>query len=155
MNLGEGFAFSILGFNIGFFIFMLLISLAFYILSSLGLYKLAVRRYLEKPWLAWIPIANLYVLAKLVESLKIGDFEIPMLEMVLPLGALVCYLITSIPVIGFIISILYTILLLLVLYNLYKIYRPDSAVLWIILSIVFPFLIAVFIFIIREDILQK
>lgn len=152
MNFNEGFAFQILALSSGLFIFLLLVSIAIYILSSLGLYKLAKNRNIENPWLAWIPIANLYVLGKLVGSLRIGDLEIPMLEIVLPVGALVSYLLNPIPIIGFIVSILYTILVLLALFNLYKIYRPDSAVLWIIISIIFPFMTAVFIFIIREDV---
>lgn len=151
MNFNEGFVFSILAFSSGLFIFLLLVSIAFYILYSLGLYKLAKNRNFENPWLAWIPIANLYVLAKLVESLKIGDLEIPMLEIVLPVGALVSYLLNPVPIIGFIVSILYIILVILVLFKLYKIYRPDSAVLWIIISIILPFMAAVFMFIIRED----
>ena len=51
---------------IGIVLIMLLVVLAvsavFYIFQSLGLYTIAKRRGIENPWLAWIPVANYWIL---------------------------------------------------------------------------------------------
>ncbi len=38
--------------------FPMLLTVAGYILSSLGFYTLAKRRGIRHPWLSWIPVAN-------------------------------------------------------------------------------------------------
>lgn len=47
-----------------------LISLATYILSSLALYTIAKRRGLNKPWLAWIPVVNCWILGSLSDQYR-------------------------------------------------------------------------------------
>lgn len=46
-----------------------LVSLAFsavtYILQSLGLYTVAKRRGINNPWLAWLPIGNVWILGSI------------------------------------------------------------------------------------------
>ena len=139
---------------LGAFIFVfVIIALIVYILLSLGLYKLAKNAGIENPWLAWIPIANLYILGKLVKNVSLGSLEVPSLEIVLPVASLATMVLGSVPFIGWIINLAYLILLVLVLYNLFKIYRPEQATLWTVLSIIFSFigLPAIFIFIMRND----
>ena len=41
-----------------------------YILSSLGLYTIAKRRGLNHPWLAWIPVANVWLLGSLSDQYR-------------------------------------------------------------------------------------
>ena len=41
---------------------VLAVSAVFYIFQSLGLYTIAKRRGIENPWLAWIPVANYWIL---------------------------------------------------------------------------------------------
>ena len=41
---------------------VLAFSAVFYVLQSLGLYTIAKRRGIENPWLAWIPVANYWIL---------------------------------------------------------------------------------------------
>lgn len=43
----------------------MLVSIAVYIVSSLSLYSIADRRGIGKPWLAWIPIGNLWILGSI------------------------------------------------------------------------------------------
>ncbi|HEY8420813.1 MAG TPA: hypothetical protein VIL05_03625 [Thermoclostridium sp.] len=112
-----------------------IIGIAFYVFYSYTLYRLAQRRNMEMPWLAWIPIAQMYVIGKLVKSVKISNFEIPSLEIVLPVAMLAYILLNGIPFLGLIISLAYVILLLLSLYNLYMQYVPENAVVYTILSI--------------------
>lgn len=136
----------------GFIIFLFsVLGIILYVLASIGLYKLAFNQKIENPWLAWIPVANMYILGKLIKNLKIDTFEIPSIELVLPLGLFAVMIFGHIPLIGWLISIAYTVLCILSLYKLYKMYRPEQAVLWIVLSIVLPFMGPIFIFIMRKD----
>ncbi len=45
-----------------------LLSLASYVLTALALYTLADRRGLNKPWLAWIPVVNCWILGSLSDQ---------------------------------------------------------------------------------------
>ena len=77
----------------------------------------------------------MYIIGKLVKSVKVSNFEIPSLEIVLPAAMLVFVLLRGITVLGFLITITFYALLLLSLYNLYKQYLPENAVAYTILSI--------------------
>lgn len=41
-----------------------------YVLSSLGLYTLAKRRGIKRPWLAWIPVVNVWILGSLSDQYR-------------------------------------------------------------------------------------
>ena len=47
-----------------------LVSLAVYVFTALGLYTLAQRRGLRNPWLAWIPVANVWILGSLSDQYR-------------------------------------------------------------------------------------
>ena len=47
-----------------------LISIAVYVFTALGLYTLAQRRGLRNPWLAWIPVANVWILGSLSDQYR-------------------------------------------------------------------------------------
>ncbi len=44
------------------------VCIADYIMSSLGLYRLAKRRGISKPWLAWIPVANAWTVGAVADE---------------------------------------------------------------------------------------
>ncbi len=50
--------------------FLLAVALAvfFYILQSLGLYTIAKRRGIHKPWLAWVPFGNMWILGSISDQ---------------------------------------------------------------------------------------
>lgn len=129
-------------------IIFLAIMVVYYLLFAFGLYGLAKKANIENPWVAFIPIAQLYILGMLVKNVKIQDKEIPSLELVLPLGYLAMLILNRIPLIGFLLSIAYLVLFALTIYKLYSEYRPESAVLWLILSI---FILPILVFIMRND----
>ena len=136
----------------GFFVFIILaLSITMYVLSSIGLYKLAANQKIDNPWMAWIPVANLYILGSIIKSLKIDSYQIPNIQLVLPIGFLLTIILRPTPLIGSAVNIAYFILCLLAIYKLYKIYRPNQAVVWLILSIILPFMGPIFIFIMRND----
>lgn len=47
-----------------------LLSIAAYVLSSLAIYTIAHRRGLQKPWLAWIPVVNCWLLGSLSDQYR-------------------------------------------------------------------------------------
>ena len=133
----------------GFFAFIfLIIAVVLYVLVSLGLYKMAVNQKIENPWLAWIPIADFYILGKLI---KIQTYEIPHIELVLPIGCLAVAVLGSIPLIGWLLNLAYAVLCLFAIFKLYKMYKPEQAILYLVLSIVLPFMGPIFIFMMRND----
>jgi hypothetical protein len=145
------FLFTLLAVLGGFIIIFAIIGIVLYILISIGLYRLALNAGIQNPWLAWLPIGNMYILGSLVKRVKIGELQVPNLGVVLAAGMAVIWLGSAIPVIGPILSLAYAVLIFITLYNLYLIYRPQQAVLWLILGIVLAFLTPIFIFIMRND----
>ncbi len=49
-------------------LFAMAYSIAAYVLHSLGLYTIAQRRRIRKPWLAWIPLGNLWLLGSISDQ---------------------------------------------------------------------------------------
>ena len=50
-----------------------LVSLAIYVFTALSLYTIAQRRGLHCPWLAWIPVANLWLMGSLFRPVPLPD----------------------------------------------------------------------------------
>ena len=46
------------------------LSIALYILGSLGLYSIAKRRKLNRPWLAWVPLGNAWIVGSLSDQYR-------------------------------------------------------------------------------------
>lgn len=134
-----------------FFLIFLVVGIVIYILGALGLYTMAKNKNIENPWLAWIPIVQLYILGRIIRTLKIGEYEVPQVEMVLPLAAVGGTVFSVIPLIGGLIGLVVLVINLFALHRLYNIYRPDEAVLYLIISVVLPFMGPVFIFLMRND----
>ncbi len=116
-------------------VFGAIIGIAIYVFFAFSLYKLAQKRGVDMAWLSWIPIAQMYVIGKMVKSVKISTFEVPSLEIVLPVAMLASSLLGAIPLIGWLISLAYLVLMVLTMYNLYKQYVPEQAILYTVLSI--------------------
>ena len=106
---------------LGIFLFIFsFIGIALYVMFAFAFHKMAVNAEVENAWMAWIPILQWYILAKLIKSLKIGDYEIPNLQFVLPGATLLVMALNRIPVIGSLLSIANYVLLLFALNKLYK-----------------------------------
>ena len=50
-----------------------LFSIAAYILTAIAIYSISVRRGLSKPWLAWVPVINCWLLGSLVMAFKVSS----------------------------------------------------------------------------------
>lgn len=63
---------SAAGAMIGFFLVFYLLALAFsvvsYVLQSLGMYTIAKRRGIHNPWLAWLPVGNMWILGSISDQ---------------------------------------------------------------------------------------
>lgn len=106
---------------------LFLVGIVFYIMGAYGLYKMAQNRNIDNAWFAFIPFLNLYLIGKFVPTVKISTYEVPRLDVVLPVGLLVSIVLSGIPFIGWLLYLAYFILLSIALYNLYKEYTPGSA----------------------------
>jgi len=141
---------------LGIFIFVFLIlGLVLYVLKSLGLYTLALNRNLENPWLAWIPIADLYILGSLVGEMEIFGYRLPsdlgLVTLAVMIGG---FFLSMIPFLGVVFSLAVLVFIIFLVYNLFQIYAPNNAVLFTILSFILG-LFAVFVFVIRNNQPQK
>ena len=125
-----------------------ILGIAAYVLTALGLYKIAQNRGEENAWLAWVPIAQLYIIGKIIVEEKFGTFVIPRMDLVLPLGALATAALFGILVLGQLVAIAYAVIAVYALYLLFKKYAPEQAVLYTVLSAIGLF--AIFIFVIRD-----
>lgn len=137
----------------------LIIGLVCYVFNSLGLYTMAKNRNIDNPWLAWIPLASNYLMGELInDDVSISTWHIPYAKLFLPLIGLaisiVMMILNFIPYLGAFIGILLSLALSFYYYTaqfwLYSIYDKDHRVLYLVLSIIFPFLGPIFVFIIRN-----
>ena len=131
-----------------------IIGIISYVFRSLGLYKIAQRRYYPNPWMAWIPYANTYLYAVLIDQdLVVGKKTVrnfPVWYLVYPfiigMVSFVLQLIVIIPIIGWIIgglgglacSVASLVIRIYVLYRFYKKYRADQVTLFTVLSALVP-----------------
>ena len=152
-----------------------LLSLAIYVFTALALYTMARRRGIAAPWLAWIPVANLWLLGSLSDQyryltwgqVKHKRVVLPVLEIVT--GALSGALVGcagwvfaadgSVASLG---ALLAAVLLtggtaialgvgkLMALYDVYASCDPQNAALYLVLGIFFRFVKPVFLFVSRN-----
>lgn len=143
---GMGAFFAILGV---FALFFAVIGVVFYVLKSIGLQTLAANRGLDNPWLAWIPIADLYIMGQLVGEMDILNYHLDNLGLWLPVIFVASAFLGQIHVIGTLISLAVLIFTVLFVNRLFEIYTTQ-AVLYTVLSI-FLGLLPVFLFVIRNN----
>lgn len=158
----------------------LAVSVAAYVLQSLGYYTIAERRGIKRPWLAWLPIGNLWILGSISDQYqyvtkgKVKNRRKLLLG--LSCGLLVFCVVWIVAMIAFavmaglmgdglvvgLIGIFGGLLLMAVaitevvvqficLYDLYRSCTPDNAVLYLILSLVVNWVIPLFVFICRKQ----
>ena len=163
------------------------VSLAVYVFSALGLYTMAQRRDLRNPWLAWIPVANVWILGSLsdqyryvvrgqVRSKRKVLLTLEIVAAVLRLALMVAagitlvrslayianpdwlvaellgnlggMLIMCLPLLG--VGIAKIILYYMALYDVYTSCAPRDNVVYLVLSILFGFTKAIFLFLCRN-----
>lgn len=136
-----------------------IIGIGLYILFAVGLYGLAQTEKIENPWFAFVPILQMYIVGKILKEIKISNFTIPQLELVLPIAPLAVMIgsaiLDVIPLIGPLLGLLLNIILLafsiIVMYHFYRRYRGDQATFMTVLSVVLFFMGPVYVFNLRNE----
>lgn len=151
MGYGDSLA-TLMAMGIAACVVVVLIGLVFYCLKSIGLYTLAKNRGIENPWLAWIPVADLYIMGMLLGEMDLFGLHIENLGLWCPVAVVGGSLLGGIPVLGMLISIALMIFLVAFVYKLFELYT-ENAILFTILSVLLG-LFPIFIFVIRDNEMQ-
>lgn len=190
----EAFGVTFLLIYLFYFLIIGLVSLATYVLTSWGTYSIAKRRGIRNPWLAWIPVGNVWILgcisdqyryvakgqvknkrkALLVLNILLYIALIVMLVLCFVLifqmissgfghaqppmgtdafeesviGSVLGLLFVYLVMLG--VSVAFTILQYMALYDLYASCDPSNKVLYLILNIFVSITLPIFIFICRD-----
>ena len=123
------------GFGLLFGLFAFVFAIAAYVLIALALMTMAQNKGIEYPWLAWLPVGNMYIVGKIIGKLNVFGIEIENPEMVLPIASLAGFFLAAIPLIGFLLSLAVMVLSLVAFYNLIEMYKKGSGALYLILLI--------------------
>ena len=142
-----GVAAIILSFLAAYFVIILVIGIVCYVFNSLSLYQMAKNRGIDSPWLAWIPIAKTYLMGKIINE----KVAFPYAHVFLPLLPFASGLLSMIPFIGWLFPIAYAVYYYGALYRLYRMYKPENAVLFQVLSIIFAITQPFFLFSMRNN----
>lgn len=138
------------GFLLLFLILLVVVVIPLYLLMAFGLNTMAKNAGLENSWLAFVPIANFYIMGKLIKEIKISTYVIPNAEYVLPGAIIVSMLLGGLGALGDLIWLCSFILFLVAYYHLYSLYRPQKAVMYTAFSILCV-TIPIFVFMMRND----
>lgn len=140
---------ALLAYYTGLAIFLFIVFLVFYVLKSIGIMTLASNKGIENAWLAWIPVADLYIAGSILGEMDLFGNRLDNLSLWLPVIMLAGVVLGQIPFLGFLIGLASMVFFLIFAYNLFNLYSPNQAALYTILSIIG--LWPVFIFIIRNN----
>lgn len=161
-----------------------LLALAFqvvsYVLQALGMYSIAKRRGIRKPWLAWIPVVNVWLLGSISDQyqyvvkgkvrnrrgvllgLQIAMYALAVVAVIaMSLSAAVPYSAPSVAGVAIVIYIVCwlaaaaltvtaAVFQYIALYDLYISCVPDNAVLYLVLSILVNVTLPFFVFACRK-----
>lgn len=161
------------------YVLMMAFSVVCYVLQSLGMYTIAKRRGIHKPWLSWVPVVNLWLLGsisdqyqyvgkgnirsrrKVLLGLSIGfcavQIPIYILALILPfmdgaeaaLGGTVLLMVLC-ALAMVVLSVLLVVFQYIALYDLYASCDPGNAVLFLVLSVLLNVTMPFFVFACRK-----
>lgn len=117
-------------------------SVALYVLFSYSLYVIVKKGEMENPWIAWIPIVNIYFVGKLTGDLKAFNLSITNSEIILPLAFALFIGLKYIPLVGFILSAIGLLVLVIAFHKLYEKFDPENAFILTIITAILPIIAA-------------
>jgi hypothetical protein len=118
-----------------------------YVLSSVGLYRLAKRENISNAGLSWIPICNYYITGLLLKGrFTIFNLKFDHPEVVLPFFAVVVLIGSQIPSFGLFLSIGAGIPIIASIYHMILKYKGTQVWIWTIVCTVLPPVYALFLF---------
>lgn len=121
-----------------------------YVLTALGLHTLAKRAGIEPAWIAWIPICQWYLIGRLIGNRIFGIDHAGWILVLAPFVAALIAMVTP-DIVGSILTLLVYILEVAAYYTLFKIYKPNSAVLYTISGFIITPLLGLWVFLIRNN----
>lgn len=137
----------------GFLIIVFIIAVVMFVLRALALYTMAKRQNIANPWLAWIPVAQDYIFGMVLKK-KItvtSTISIPFAQWVLIGTNALAAATYDNDILRSIVVIITLAITVLALLRLYKLYAPDKAILYTVLSIVIPVTSPIFMMMIRNN----
>lgn len=140
-----------LAFLAGLTILFVVIGIVLYLLFSFGLYTMANKRNIENPWIAFIPLAQLYTMGELIGPVKIANFDVDQPGLYLLAGAVGLWVLSLIPLLGIIFSLATAVLMGGALYFLFSRYTTDSTpIILTVVSILFLIPGPIIVFVLRN-----
>lgn len=166
-----------------FILLLLIFSIVSYILTSVGMYTIAKRRGIQNPWLAWLPLGNVWILGSIADQYQyvvkgrvrnrrkillglgiagmVGSAVVQIINIVMTIamgtsqgveGAAATFAITMLlsALAMFVVAIISAIYQYMSYHNLFASCKPQSADLYLVLSIVVSFTMPILIFICRN-----
>lgn len=136
----------------GVFLVILIFILYGYILSGIGLSRMAKTVGIKDHWLAWLPAANMFIVGELAGPItlfghKFESFGVPMVII-----SVATTVLGVIPIFGWLLLIAYQVLFFIVIHHVYKRFNPGKAVFYTLLSIFCVILIPVLFFLLRNKV---
>lgn len=143
--------------GVALFLFFI-IGIILYLLTALGLYGLAKTEDTGNQWFAFIPLLQFYIVGKILKEIKISNYTVPQLELVLPIAPIAVFIAGSIlgimPLIGgllgLVLNLAFVIFTIIVMFNFYKRYKGDNATLMTVLSVILFFMGPIYVFCLRN-----
>lgn len=152
---------------------VLVFSVASYVLSSFGIYTIAKRRGIRKPWLSWIPYGNMWVLGSISDQYqyvtggKIKNRRKVLLATTIALSALVIPMVifavlsglgsywsvaalVLVYVVFMVVAIVGAVFQYIAYYNLFRSCKPQNATLFLVVGIVCQATLPFFLFACRN-----
>jgi len=123
-------------------VFTVIFSVALYVIFSYSLYMIVKKRNMENPWISWIPIANMYFVGKLTGDIKIFSLSLTNMEIILPLAFALFIGLKYIPLVGFILSAIGLLVIVVSFHKLYEKFDADNAFILTILTAILPVIAA-------------
>ncbi len=136
-----------------FLVIILAVIIFVYVLRAIALYTMAKRQNIANAWLAWVPIGQEYVYGMVLkEKITVtSTLTIPYAQWVL-IGLTTLSTMTSKnDILMIIVSIVTIVVTILAWLRLYKLYAPEKAVLYTVLSVIIPIASPIIMMIIRKN----
>jgi len=132
-------------------IFGIIFGVLLHLLFSYSLYTMVKKRGMPNQWLAWIPIVNFYCIGKMTGNISIFKLNLTNMEIILPLAFALFIGLAYIPLVGFILSAIGLLVLVIAMHRLYETFDRENAFVLTIMTAVLPIIAApIIMFIYRE-----
>lgn len=162
------------GIGIAAVIFTVLISVAVYVLHAYGIYTIARRRTIHHPWLAWLPVGEMWILGSISDQYQymvkgkvcsrrkvLLGMSIASCALMIPVFAnAVTFMLTvemgafailmALSMVISVLGIVQTVFLYMAYYDLFRSCNPENAVLFLVLGILLNGTLPFFVFAVRK-----